>query len=156
MVSDEPGMGLVELHWNVFPGEWLRHTAQIDEGPLWERTVPLDGRSADQLAPEDAVLHTCLHFAVGHQMSRLGLRPFLDLELIRKEYEVNWDIVVQRARAWRVKTATWLVLDLWGELFGQTEELPVDDLRPSAFRQSNCAGLSPLSLFRKVEPWAAG
>jgi hypothetical protein len=135
MLSDEPGMRLVELHWNVFPGEWLRHTGRIDEEPLWERRVPLDGTTSDQLAPEDAVFHTCLHYAISHQMSGLGLRPFIDLELIQKRYQINWDSVMQRARAWRVQTAMWLVLDRWAELFDHMDDVPVNELCPSLLRQ---------------------
>jgi hypothetical protein len=118
MVSHELGMGLLELHWNAFPGEWLRHTARIDEAAIWERRVPIEGTEVSQLAPEDAVLHTCLHFAIGHQLAGLGLRPLLDLELMDRKWAIDWDMVTHRARAWQVTTATWLILDLWASLLG--------------------------------------
>ena len=69
------------------------------------------------------------------RLSGLGLRPFLDLELMLDRFQINWDIVVQRARAWRVKTATWLVLDLWAELFDHMDDVPVNELCPSALQQ---------------------
>ena len=76
MVSQDAGTGLVELIWSAFPGEWLRNTAQVDEASVWERSIPVDGMHAYQLAPEDAVLQTCTHYAINHQFSGLGLRPF--------------------------------------------------------------------------------
>jgi hypothetical protein len=132
LTSQEPGTGLLELHWNVFPGEWLRHTARIDEGPVWQRCVPLDGTDARQLAPEDAVLNACLHFAINHQLGGLGLRPLLDLVMMRETWPVDWSLVAERAKAWRVSTATWLVLDLVASWFGDPAGwLPLEALRPS-------------------------
>ncbi|TFH29416.1 MAG: hypothetical protein E4G97_07275, partial [Deltaproteobacteria bacterium] len=36
---------MVELHWNVFPGEWVRHAARINEQAVWERTLPYKGEA---------------------------------------------------------------------------------------------------------------
>ena len=130
------GAPLVELHWNVFPGEWLRHTARIDEQVIWQRTLPHHGATVRQLSPEDAIIHICVHLAVNHQMSTSGLRTLLDLDCARQRLKVDWGIVAERARAWRVATATWLVLRMLGELFGDPEgKLPLPDLRPSLFRR---------------------
>jgi hypothetical protein len=136
MVSQNLGLELVELHWNVFAGEWLRHTARIEEAGIWERTVALDGTGARQLSPEDAVLYTCLHFAVNHQLTGLGLMPLLDLELMEKTWTIDWDLVVRRAHDWQIATATWLILDLWTWLFGrQDARIWYRALRPRPFRQ---------------------
>lgn len=127
---------MVEIHWNVFPGEWLRHTARIDEQIIWQRTRPLDGDLIRQLSPEDAVVQLCVHLAVGHQMSGIGLRTLLDLEFARRAWRIDWHTVCRRSRAWRVSCATWLVLKLFVELFGDPDkQLPLSDLAPSALRQ---------------------
>lgn len=130
------GAPTVELHWNVFPGEWLRHTARIDEQVIWQRTLPHDGENVRHLSSEDAVIHICVHLAVNHQMSMPGLRTLLDLDCARQRLDIRWEAVAERARAWRVSTATWLVLQLLAELFGDPAgKLPLRDLRPSPLRR---------------------
>jgi hypothetical protein len=131
-----PNAPLVELHWTIFPGEWLRHTARVDEHPIWQRTQPLNGGLARQLAPEDALIQLCIHLAVNHQLSEFGLRTMLDLEFACRAWRIEWPVVAHRARAWRVSCATWLVLKLFAELWGDPDnQLPVSDLAPSALRQ---------------------
>jgi hypothetical protein len=130
------GASMVELHWNVFPGEWLRHTARIDEQVIWQRTLPQSGQSVRYLSPDDAVIHICVHLAVNHQMSMQGLRTLLDLDCVRQRLNIDWGTLAERARAWRVSTATWLVLWMLTELFGDPEgKLPLQDLSPSPLRR---------------------
>jgi hypothetical protein len=130
------GAPMVELHWKAFPGEWLRHTARIDEQVIWQRTLPHQGEIVRQLSPEDAIIHICVHLAVNHQMSMYGLRTLLDLDCARQRLNIDWGTVAKRARAWRVSTATWLVLRMLTELFGDPEEkLPLQDLMPSPLRR---------------------
>jgi hypothetical protein len=132
----KPDAPMVELHWNVFPGEWLRHTARVDEQIIWQRTQPLDGDLIRQLSPEDAVIQLCVHLAVNHQMSRAGLRTLLDLEFARRAWRIDWQVVGRRSRAWRVSCATWLVLKIFAELFGDPDrQLPLSELAPSALRR---------------------
>ncbi len=132
----KPQAPMVEIHWNIFPGEWLRHTACVDEQIIRQRTQPLDGDLIRQLSPEDAVIQLCVHLAVNHQMSGIGLRTMLDLEFARRAWRIDWDIVCRRSRAWRVSCATWLVLNLFSELFEDPDrQLPLSGLAPSALRQ---------------------
>lgn len=129
------GSPMIELHWNVFPGEWLRHTGRVNDEEVWRRTLPLKGENIRQLSPEDALIHLCVHLAINHQMSSAGLRSLLDLAELRKKFVIDWAIVAQRARAWHVATATWLVLEMLSELFGDPEKrLPLNELRPSPAR----------------------
>lgn len=131
------GATLVELHWNIFPGEWVRHTTHIDEREIWDRATPLDGDSLRQLSPEDAIIHLCVHLAVNHQMSGIGLRTLVDLDCARRKWTIDWNVVAQRAQAWRVSAATWIVLNALAKLFGDPErQLPLRELVPSALRQS--------------------
>ena len=136
MIGQRPQTGLVELHWRIFAGEWVRYAARIDEAAIWERKIRLDELPAYHLAPEDAILHTCLHFAVNHQFAGLGLRPFLDLAMMVQNWTVPWEVVVGRARAWQVSTPTWLVLDLLGKFSAEMQDqLPIRALRPSRLRR---------------------
>ena len=135
LFGNRPGIGLVELHWNIFPGEWLRYTSCINEAAIWSRTVPLPALNARQLAPEDMILHVCVHAAVNHQMSHNCLRSLMDVEMLRRQRIVNWDLLAQRARRWRVRNATWIVLILVKEWFGNEPELPLEALSPSFITQ---------------------
>jgi hypothetical protein len=118
MRPGQPGQGLVELHWGVFPGEWLARTATIDRAGVRQRLVA--GKLVDRpvwlLAPEDAFIQLALHLSITHQMSFYALRNLLDLALLA-ERGLDWTAVCQRAKAWRVATAVGLTLDLLGRLF---------------------------------------
>jgi len=128
---------MVELHWNIFAGEWFRHTARIDEQLVWQRTESIEGSTARRLSHEDAIIHLCLHLAINHQMSEAGLRTLVDLDVARRTWTIDWDVVVQRARAWRVSCALWLVLQRLVEIFGDPSgEIPVVELAPSRLRQT--------------------
>ncbi len=39
MLAGQPGQGLVELHWGVFPGEWLAHATAVDRDGVRQRLV---------------------------------------------------------------------------------------------------------------------
>lgn len=127
---------LVELHWNIFPGEWLRHTARVDQDEIWTRTRHAACSATGGLSPEDTVVHLCVHLAVNHQMSGIGLRTLVDLDHARRKWSINWAVVAQRARQWRMACATWLVLDALAELFGDPRhELPLPELAPRPCRR---------------------
>jgi hypothetical protein len=131
------GSGLVELHWGVFPGEWLQHTARIDDNELWTRTMPatLAGQPALILSPEDNLIQIAIHMAITHNMSSPWLRGLVDIALLARHYPIDWEVVVQRARAWRVATPLWLVLSLAVDLTGLHEaDEAARQLQPSALR----------------------
>ncbi len=130
--------GLVELHWGVFPGEWSRRTATIDTAAIRRRVVPtrLAGETAHILAPEDALLQSAVHTAVNHQMSMSPLRAIVDVVMLARHYPIDWNVIVQRARDWRVATAVWLVLSLAVDLAGLEEAAQAaQQLHPSALRR---------------------
>lgn len=138
MTGTAAGSGLVELHWGMFAGEWLRRTAAVDSAGIRSRAVPvtLAGQPARALAAEDAIVQLAVHLAVNHQMAFPGLRGLVDVVLLARTYQVDWRTVAERARAWRVGTATWLVLSLAEELLGLAgAEAAVAALRPSGVRR---------------------
>ncbi len=118
-----PGHGLVELHWGTFAGEWLRRTAAVEDAEIRcrSRTIEVLGCEAWTLAAEDAVIQLAVHLAVNHQMGYPGVRGLLDVVLLARTAHIDWEAVVDRSRAWRVKTAVWLVLRLAEELLGLYE-----------------------------------
>jgi hypothetical protein len=77
-----------------------------------------------------------VHLAVNHQMSGIGLRTLVDLDHARRKWTIDWALVAQCAREWRVAHATWLVLNALAELFGDpNHEMPLAELAPSAMRR---------------------
>jgi hypothetical protein len=137
------GYGLVELHWGIFPGEWLRRAAQVSElSAIHARVVAmhLAGERAWVLSPEDAVIQSAVHTAVNHQMSMFALRALIDVTMMARSAArsatLDWTAIVQRARAWRVATAVWLVLSLAVDLARLDEAREAArQLQPSALRQ---------------------
>jgi hypothetical protein len=138
MYGSRSGSGLVELHWGVFPGEWLQRTTAIDDSELWVRAVPatLAGQPALILSPEDNVIQVAVHLAINHNMSSPWLRGLLDIALLARHYPIAWNVIVQRARDWRIATAVWLVLSLAVDLAGLDEAADAaQQLQPSALRR---------------------
>ncbi|MCZ7669984.1 MAG: nucleotidyltransferase family protein [Chloroflexi bacterium] len=114
-----PGLsaGLVEFHWSPFSGWWLARTAVIDEAGLWARREPVAKAAAAHLASEDMVIHLAVHTAVNHQFDLSALRSLVDMALTAQKRGVDWAVVAERARAWRVGTAVYTVLDVLDQLF---------------------------------------
>ena len=133
---EDGGHGLVELHFGVFQGWWARRTADPDDEGLWSRAVPVGpGRHARCLAPEDATLQIAFHVAV-NQFGQAPWRGLMDLAVLARAYRIDWRAVADRAKAWRLATATWLVLDLANEIAGLPGcEPALARLRPARSRR---------------------
>ncbi len=130
--------GVVELHFGVFPGEWLRRVARVDEAAIRARCQPVElvGCSAWTLAHEDHLLQVAIHNAINHQLSLSTVRSLVDVTLLARHTPLDWPAIIQRAREWRVATATWLVLSLTVELCGLAEVADAArQLAPSPLRQ---------------------
>ncbi|MCZ7574887.1 MAG: nucleotidyltransferase family protein [Ardenticatenaceae bacterium] len=53
-----------------------------------------------------------MHLAINHSFGPPWLRGLLDVHLLIQEQLLQWEPVVARARAWRLATVVWVVLDL--------------------------------------------
>jgi len=140
--------GLVELHYGAFQGWWARRAATPDDEALWRRAVPLaPGRHAMRLATEDAILQTAFHVAV-NQFGQAPLRGLMDIAVLARAHPVDWSAVAARALAWRLRTATWLVLDMADRLIGLPGCQPaLLELRPARSRRAALRALvSPRTL----------
>lgn len=144
MIGARPGSIPVELHWSAFAGVWLDRVAAVDHAAVRTRAEPVTvaGQPALALASEDAIIQLAVHLAVNHQMAAPGVRGLLDVALLARTQPVDWAVVADRARAWRVSTAVWLVLQLTAELLGLTEAAPaVARLTPAPVRRHLLARL---------------
>ncbi len=126
------GVAGFEVHWSLCR---LNQPYSIDTGELWERVVPAQiGRaSLSGLAPEDLLLHLCLHTSYQHQFI-FGLRPSCDIAAVIERYgaELDWAVVVERAQRWRWERGVYLALRLAADLVGAAvTESVLSALRPA-------------------------
>lgn len=129
-----PGDVTVELHWTLAP---VNTPFRIDLEGLWQRAQPLEleGVGVLALAPEDLLLHLCLHTAyIDHFSSQL--RPICDIVWTVRAFSdvMNWSALAQRAKAWGAQRTAWLALRVTQRLLAI--ELPsafLDELRPVGY-----------------------
>ncbi len=130
----------IEVQFPPMRGLWARTCARIDHTALWQRTetVMIDGQMAKVLSPADAILHTAFHQAINHQFTYpCWLRSLLDIHFIVLQGNVAWNTLIESARAWRLRTLTWTVLDLAHRLLGTPIPSSVlAALRPSALHNA--------------------
>jgi hypothetical protein len=74
---------------------------------VWDRAVKIHvaGETALGLCPEDLLLYLAAHLAVHHGLA--GVRWYWDLALLlgRRGAGLDWQALVERASAWRVRRA---------------------------------------------------
>lgn len=130
MVGQGLGLELIELQWPAIRSEWVRHTTAVDHAGIWQRRLSMiwGDKSFCIMAPEDALIHLCVHQAINHQFGMSWLRNLLDIHLLVTRYELDWSQVAARASQWRLATVVWTVLSLAQRLLGTAA--------PDAFLQS--------------------
>jgi hypothetical protein len=127
----KPGHACIEVHWNLTrPGK----SYSMDPDKLWNRAVPVTvaGCEALALAPEDLLLHLCLHTSYQHQFA-FGLRPSCDIAEIAHCFRetLDWTGLAERAnqRGWR--RGVYLAFVLANELAGAgVQDQVLEGLRP--------------------------
>ena len=108
----------VELHWHLLNYAWSRRAMRVPVETWWRRAEPLViGRvRAWRLAPEDTIIYLALHSAIHHTYDEPLL--LLDLDrLIRHGPALDWDVIVRRACAYRVRRILYFTLEFTRRLF---------------------------------------
>lgn len=115
----EAAVHLIELQWPVIRGEWIRRTTHVDHAAMWQRPigVTVGQQTFSTTAPEDTLIHLCVHQAINHQFQTPALRNLLDIHLLVSSGTLNWSVVTERAQAWHLKSVVWTVLNLARQLF---------------------------------------
>ena len=108
----------LDIHWDL---SLYIEKFNIDLDATWERaqSVHIGSSQALGLAPEDLILHLCLHCSFHHESLRFaGLRTLCDIRAVinRHAEQLDWTCLAQRARAWRIGNAVFLLLLLARDL----------------------------------------
>lgn len=109
----------IEVHWSIEEDD---NPFAIDVDGLWQRARPatIAGTSALALAPEDLLLHLCLHASYEHGGLSFssGLRPLCDVAEVVRHYaaDFDWPAFALRARQWKIASWTWLTLSIARDL----------------------------------------
>lgn len=127
------GAIVLELHHGL-----VADRPEYDVQGMWERAVPGHRAPAHLLqSPEDLALHVAMHFATDRMSRReSALGQLADVVRIADRLPVDWEVVVERARAGRVADRLFLALESVELLFGE--------VAPSALvRELEPPGYSP-------------
>ncbi len=123
----------IELHFNIADAELGK---RFDVEDFWQRAEPLavGDAIALALAPEDNMLHICIHSSIGHCFDN-AMRALLDIRQIVEHYgtALNWERLIHTARHLRVTNALYFMLVSTRNLLG----LALDDKTLAALRPAD-------------------
>jgi hypothetical protein len=117
-----PGGAMVELHWTLVTPLCGARIDDRELERLWRRAAPatIAGAPALALAPEDLLLHLCMHASVHHRFADVGLKSFVDMTEVARHYEgsLDWKVFAERANRWDVANGVRMALMLAEEWTG--------------------------------------
>ncbi|MFZ2487480.1 MAG: nucleotidyltransferase family protein [Anaerolineae bacterium] len=154
LYHQQAAVHLIELQWPVIRGEWIRRTTRVDHAAMWQRrsSVMLGQQPFSTTAPEDTLIHLCVHQAINHQFQTPALRNLLDIHLLAVSGALNWSLVAERAQAWRLKTVVWTVLDLARQLFATpVPAMVIQDVQPPLLQQQIIKKLALQKIILRAE-----
>lgn len=113
------GCAPIELHWTLVT-PLCNATLDADElDGIWSRAVPtvIAGEPALVCAPEDLLLHLCMHASVHHRFYGITLRHFVDIAKVCRHYAaaLDWKAFTERANRWGVSNGVRMALALTAE-----------------------------------------
>ena len=130
------GLTAVELHHHIALKDERRH---FDVTDLWERSRPFAGTHRLP-APEDLLTHVAFHFTrnrLGGSHARSGsggaLSQLADLAWIVAREPLDWAVLAERTRAYRLDARVFLALFAAAEVGLAIPPEGLEALRPSRF-----------------------
>ncbi len=94
------------------------------------------------MAPEDTLIHLCVHQAINHQFGRPWLRNLLDVHLLAVTGRLDWSQMATSCLNWRLATVVWTVLELAQRLLGTPLPAEIQEaLAPTGWRRRLIEGL---------------
>jgi hypothetical protein len=123
----------IEIHWTIAnPSSPFK----LEADELWRRAQPisLNGINAFTLAPEDLLLHLCLHTTYFHSFNPLKFLCDFPKTLQYYQDEIDWELLFHRAHQWGANKTVFLTLYLVRELLSvpleQLDRFKPDDFDP--------------------------
>ncbi|MEN8219789.1 MAG: nucleotidyltransferase family protein [Pseudomonadota bacterium] len=121
----------IEIHWTI---DKLSSPFKLEADELWRRAQPINGINAFALAPEDLLLHLCLHTTYFHSFNPLKFLCDFPKTLQYYQDEIDWELLFHRAHQWGANKTVFLTLYLVRELLNvpleQLERFKPDDFNP--------------------------
>lgn len=112
----KPGSVVLEIHYHI---ERPTSPFRIPVDVLWAsaRRLEIAGVTTLGLAPEELIIHLCIHASYHHQFSRAPLKALLDLRAVLDRHgpEIDWTRLCRIAAEWgasRFVYSTLRLLDL--------------------------------------------
>jgi putative nucleotidyltransferase-like protein len=131
-LMDEHRLVKVELHHQIVKGEASTH---FDIDAFWQRGRTIRSGPPHLLpAPEDLLLHACIHFTYDRMTSSFGaLAQLGDIAWILDREQVEWQSLISTAREYRLENPVFLALFAAHELGLAIPTEALESLRPPAF-----------------------
>jgi hypothetical protein len=114
---------IIEIHWDILP---VQSPFKIDISKLWENVKPVKiaGIESLMLAPEDILLHLCLHldkhlYSSGAP-SATPLRNYCDIAEVIRHYKetINWSYLLQSSKNYGIEEPIYQGLSVASQCFG--------------------------------------
>ena len=139
---------MVELHWELEQYERLKGLIRIDEEALWQRAISysVNGIQARTPSPEDQLLTLSIHLGMVHRMK--GLKWLLDIDRLIRTLgpQIDWPLLMKRAKTWGIHRLLCHVLWMSKETFGTP-------LPPEVSIQSVWGSRTPFTQFVFLDRW---
>ena len=167
-MMSKAGCAPIELHWTLVTPLCNARLGPDELDGIWSRAVhaTIAGEPALTCAPEDLLLHLCMHASVHHRFYGITLRHFVDIARVCRHHaaSLDWTAFAERANRWGVSNGVRVALVLaaeWTE-FAAPDEVyaaldggpPEEDLMDWA-RHKVLAG-SPAALNSDIARLGAG
>jgi len=105
---------IIELHWDI-----AKNPVNIEINEVMQRAIPakIGGIDAYVMCPDDLLLYLCWHTAHHHFLRLIWL---CDIAQVIKTYgeNINWDIIIERAKRGKIKRAVYCSLYLAKSVLG--------------------------------------
>ena len=140
------GLPMIDLHWHLVYLRSARERWAIPTEDLLERRQPVRLKDVDawSLDPHDFLAHLALHASFGAAQQ---LRRLLDIERTVANWPPDWEVLVQRCRAWRVGLPVSVMLNRARQTLGAA--VPAE----GSGRNSREAGRTVM-VVRQLSEWA--
>ncbi len=108
---------IIEIHWDIIRRKIYNLYTEIKIRELWKNAQPAKIANTDALvlAPEDMLLHLCVHLSK-HSYNRLIW--LCDISEVIGHYDINWEHVLKNANKYRVKAYMYYGLQFASRLLG--------------------------------------